>query len=151
MSFIDGIDPDRTPNYTLPWSYDDRRWGGWGREVTRGGIPTISVCRALALRVLANGSAGDGTGGGGVARELTAADVIEEIARDRGLVGTAETQRTISGEDRLAIRVRWALTSLRQMRYLEAAGRGRFRVTPLGRSMNEWGPARIDELGAGAR
>lgn len=146
---------EHPPDYSEPITYDEKRWGGPHRDATRGGMPTISVCRVAALRLLAR-------------REGSAADVLHEIVREFDLGPTAVDQHTRSGENRLEVRVHWALATLRQLGFIEQVEAGApvpqhapnsskraealeiFTITAKGQAMLEKDPVRIDENGTGS-
>lgn len=143
------------PDYSQPITYDEKRWGGSHRDVTRGGMPTMSVCRAVALRLLAQ-------------RSGSAADVLHGIVREFGLGASAVDQLTRSGDNRLEVRVHWALATLRQMGFIEQLESGEpvpqhapnasrrdealeiFALTAKGQAMLARDPVRIDENGTGS-
>ncbi|MHA3722293.1 hypothetical protein ACXR2T_00245 [Leucobacter sp. HY1910] len=143
---------EHPPDYSEPVSYDEKRWGGPHRDVTSGGIPTMSVCRVLALQLIAE-------------RPRTSGDIIAAIARDLALGDGAVAQRTRTGDNRLAIRVRWALATLRRAGYIDAqksvepgaprvpqrVGSSRvYEATPLGNALLAKDPLHIDEGGTGS-
>lgn len=97
---------EHPPDYGEPIPYDERKWGGPHRDATKGGMPTMSVCRVVALRLLAQ-------------REGSAADVLRAIVQEFELGADVVEQRTQSGENRLEVRVHWALATLRQMGFIE--------------------------------
>ena len=152
---------EHPPDYGEPLNYDERRWGVPHRDSTSGGMPTMSVCRVLALHLLAS-------------RERTAGDVIAAIATELSLADAVVAQQTQSGENRLDIRVRWALATLLRMGFVEILEpdqqrkqRGQrtqrsarvprrtdspeiYGVTEKGKAMLAKDPVRIDESGTGS-
>lgn len=143
---------EHQPDYGEPMSYDEHRWGGAHRDVTSGGMPTMSICRVLALKQLAE-------------RDHTTGDIIGAIARARSLTDAVTAQRTRSGENRLVVRVRWALATLRQMGYIKIVRTGSpraarvpnraesletYAITAKGEAMLAKDPVRIDESGTGS-
>ncbi|MHA3684502.1 winged helix-turn-helix domain-containing protein [Leucobacter sp. HY1908] len=141
---------EHPPDYSEPVSYDEKRWGGPHRDVTSGGIPTMSVCRVLALRLVAEQPRSSG--------EIRAA-----IADDLALGDRAVAQRTRTGDNRFTIRVRWALATLRRAGYIGVSNRGDrgaprvpkrgvssrvYEITPKGKALLTRDPQHIDESGA---
>lgn len=141
---------EHPPDYGQPLSYDESNWGGPDRNATGGGIPTISVCRVLALRLIAE-------------RPRASGEVRAAIADELALGDGAIAQRTRTGDNRLTIRVRWALATLRRAGYIVVANRGErgvprvpkrggslrvYEITPKGKTMLAQDPQHIDESGA---
>lgn len=148
---------EHPPDYGEPIIYDERRWGGPHRDATKGGMPTISICRVAVLRMLAKG-------------EGSAHDALQAIVHEFGLGAAVVEQHTRSGENRLEVRVHWALATLRQMGFIKQSGSGSesavtqhapnaskrneslesFMITAKGLAMLANDPVRIDENGTGS-
>jgi len=82
----------------------------------------------------------------GEREELTVRDAIEELAERFGLSEEEREELLPSGRQRrFDNRVSWARTYMKEAGLLEATGRGRFRITALGREVLAQKPERIDQ------
>jgi restriction system protein len=79
------------------------------------------------------------------APERAIREIAEDVAREFSLTPEELDARLPSGGTSVFLnRVHWASTYLKKAGLLESAGRGRVRVSPLGRTALDGGPHRID-------
>lgn len=96
------------------------------------GVPDFQSFMLPLLKLTADGE------------EHSLVEAIEHLAQAFQLTDEDRTQLLRSGQTRLYNRVAWATTYLRKARLLQAAGKGRFRITDQGREVLATNPGAID-------